>query len=377
MELAPPGPYYNITTGPAHGAKAIYRVAPAFFFFILNCAMGKVTRTRVRRSRRWQPYAAALLRRGYHYIKGRFGSTVGHQSRLHNSGAYTKTLLRKYKKKSTVIPAGDSHENANLTYKIGRKHKFRKPPNSILTTYNNSGGRLTQGVGYQLVQVPFAFLDQTDLNLMFSKITNEDTSGGRVANTKKMIMYTQQAHLMLTNSTTAGNIITIYHLICRKDNSIAPDVAFTNGMTDENGATCAFFLGAHPKTSQKFRELWAIKKVTRRFLGPGASMDCSLKAKCNITIGQQRVTTTSQYYAGITSCFLIVCRGVPINDAAVPSNVYTSGVVLDAVWTKTFRMTWVPQAQERVYFTDNVDHIPVVPQQVLLENSTVAAYNTA
>lgn len=70
----------------------------------------------------------------------------------------------------------------------------------------------------------------------------------------------------------------IYLCRCRGDTSIAPQTAFTNGMSDQGGPTSTSML-LYPSDSDEFNSLWKIAKHQRYVLEPGrqVSLSCSSK----------------------------------------------------------------------------------------------------
>lgn len=273
------------------------------------------------------------------------------------------------------VPSADAREIVHFNYRVGNKRP--KICNGVHVLYNSSGGRITAQSGYQSMNAAVSLMDYTDLEAMFGVIPQEGTVAQRTGT--KLVPLQQTLRFHMTNQQQAGVDITIFHVISRRDSAVDAAQTIITGLTNQWANPAApYYLDIHPKNSQAFRELYVIKKTASRYLGPGATMDITVKCKPKCAINHQRILANGENkYAGITYQLVIIARGVPVNAQANVTDVTTAPVALDFVWTKHQRFTWISTTTEAGTATMGIDSNIANPYSVLLESGTLGVMSSA
>jgi len=271
-------------------------------------------------------------------------------------------------KKSIHQPAinlGTSGSFSNFYYTPRKEPRaFRLIKKGISNNYlvNNNAVRLNASVGSQNNNTVNNMFNQTDLALISSKISSN--------NTQKFICKSCSAETMITNQDVGNVRIYIYDIIARRDLTSSgvsnPSNAWNNSYTDEGGSgTSNQIVGTTPFSGDTFTQFYRVVKITHCTLAQGQTHTHRVRFAPNKIIDEEVVNNVSNGVKGLSTFTMLVYHGVPYNDLTTQSQVSTGAVALDVVTRRQYKYSWMNDSTTSFSSTNSLPSSFTVQEEVM------------
>jgi hypothetical protein len=261
--------------------------------------------------------AAALAGK---YVGGRIGSYLSGSKSVESSVVSTQhDVANRYRKKR--MPKRRRRQWVGFVKKVRAVELAAQP----LQFYGYA--RLDRTTGAVNVQTYRGYMiggttvtNNDELYQIFQQAYNTVS----IADAVEHIIYMKSISLdvQVTNTGSAGAVIDVYKLLCRKTfgSASTPDAQFTaalgelaapsggGSVTTTNAAITAF-------DAPNFCSYWKILNKKEILLGAGQVTTMQLRNARNKRIDGKLLTSSPQAVPGYTMCYLFMIRGVPENNA--------------------------------------------------------------
>lgn len=259
------------------------------------------------------------------------------------SNSYTKT---KTKRRKTGRVRQDGTGTSQSFCYFGKK----KPSKMGKMVKYVSSPQITEAVGFAVLDTgtpgkqyhgSFSPIGNSgDIANMFNSVASRVSDGvstapavptlGNFQKSFKMYITSLEHFVAFSNSSNGNVTLDIYDCLAKRDRNIViyPDIDWQNGQRyDERGG-----LGGvtgydidipytSPFTSEIFKLYWDVKKITHVDLAQGRSHEHVHHHDVNRMIDTELYATAAMY-KGLTSCIMVVVRGMPV-ETAINSGVAT------------------------------------------------------
>lgn len=231
-------------------------------------------------------------------------------------------------------------------------------------------------------------ISTTDMGDCMSILGIPETVVGNTARTRRMLLESVKARYRFKNQTNVPVTLTLYDVVARRDfftTALDPISAWTTGLTDQqvsligvpnSNAQTDLFPGSTPFQSQKFCQMYKVRKTKKFVLHAGSEHDHYVHLNAGGILNNEYITNWVQY-RGLTYCLMVVVEGAVVDDAVgAASNVGISGAGVDCVCETRYKFTAVERA--RTMFTQ-YNALPTLGAQntVLEDTDAVTAVATA
>lgn len=188
-------------------------------------------------------------------------------------------------------------------------------------------------------------------------------------NTTQLILERMTADFSFTNQNETTVFLDFYQITPRytaSNATISPTTSADNGLLDMSGSTRTFTsLGAVPTDSKQFTAFFSISKKYTIELAQGQSH----MHKTSFTLNQKYIKELfnvmgSTYLPNMTKIFMVVGRGVPINDQTTKTNVSTSSVAVDIVRNERYYWNYINPTTSTYTFTSA---LPAITTEYVLD----------
>ena len=289
------------------------------------------------------------------------GSNPRLRKKKNRPSASAPILARKFK---SVRVNALSHGSSQswFTHKMNPTPAFK-----VITKVNqsnwyvtNQSYRLSTGAGAQGFQEFGMFTGGTfggtnynsDLAVIVGKIT-ASTGSGSTGRTTNVALQSCSNKMMIANNESTPVVVTLYDVVCRRDDITGPYNAFSFGVYDESTTTSnGHDLGSTPFNSQLFTTKYKILKKSEIILPCGSVHEHNVFYAPRKVFKAEILTNANQSLEGLTVYTFIVYKGTPENDPALHVN--TSGATLDIVITKSLRYTFSSDTTANFSYTNNL-----------------------
>lgn len=208
-------------------------------------------------------------------------------------------------------------------------------------------GNIISDYGKQQWEDVYNSLNNTDIRAMFTQSrqtnTNTNNSGQSVTDVShKLYLDSMTIDTIFTNASAGTNIIHIYDLVARVDFEQStfnnPYGAFGNHLVDEAGLNTfeerAFYWGAEPTESARFRRLYKVLRKTKVELHTGRShchtKHVSYKGLLPLAKAYEKELAFQTWaFGGITQFTMVIAHGLPCDNGSAPTPGSIELVTLD------------------------------------------------
>lgn len=329
--------------------------------------MGKYRRSNriaARMGRLAAPYVSAAAKAasyaGYKYVK-KYGGR----------GARSRTKTRTKRQGSGIIQQGTSGVS-NSYYSMKRAKMYKK----VRDILKSSPLKINRRVDTTRVEWDagsqsnnaFDFMDYNRLSQLYSSI-GLSTVG---ATTASLVMKDASIRLCLTNQSNANCYVCLYDIEYRKDvvsgsDSSTPLSSWVNGLAvvptgtgSEVSSTGTFDVGTTPFQSPDFCRKYKVVRVTKVYLELGKSHIHHVFIKRPRMLNGRMFDNSGAQtlgYGGISHSLLMVCRGMPVNDATTDTNIAFGSGALDVITEEKISWNYDSDNTPQYFFDDNQEAI--------------------
>lgn len=218
--------------------------------------------------------------------------------------------------------------------------------------------RIEWDAGAQVVN-NFAVGSYTDIQGMFSAIGASATG----QDTTRMVVKSAKHKLSFTNQSNANACVTLYDIEFKRDTYIGSDfvtplTAWSTGVarTEESGdSPSELNVGTTPYQSSDFCRTYRVTKVTKIYLDPGKSHMHYISIAANKLLNNGMTDSSQQqaYWRGFSHACLMVCQGLPVNDATTDTLIAMGSGAIDVVEERTYEQCYPQYGLKRYYFDNN------------------------
>lgn len=190
-----------------------------------------------------------------------------------------------------------------------------------------------------------------------------DQTGNATGQTTRPVLHLQCNNQWTFRSCSETPIVlTVHHIIARKDHNVDPLDLWRNGLTDTykqfldcyaTTSAARTSLGVTPFMSTPFCQHFKIIGTRRVTLGPGETHQMYVKQKAmKMVDGQYLKNSTAKYRAGFTYALMFTIRGVLANDAE--GDVGVPGVKINYEVKQMYKWKLVNELnRDQFYYFDN------------------------
>lgn len=301
------------------------------------------------------------------------------KTRLSRAGAVSSgvsaAVLSRMMKRTKISPnlrkrqGGRRKVRINAYPKVGtggtystfyRKHRASKRSRTMkligaLNAYNiNSAGVLTASIGTQASGTLASAFGLTDLNTCFNNI---NPSGAGFLTTHALFTSASLKHT-ITNDENTNIFVDIYDIVARKDvsasatNAATPDLAFYQGLVDENNASQYTNIGSTPFRSALFTQFYKVHKITHCCLATGQSHQHRVSWSPNRVVNREEANYSTGNIGGLTYYTMVVIKGGPVDALSASSTVSTAYAKISYTTEVEYRYTFISDSKTN-YFASN------------------------
>lgn len=241
----------------------------------------------------------------------------------------TKPYRKKYAKKSGLMApsTGLAGSLSKTVYHEKHRMTLTKKMISTMTPINyyqfNNAYRFAAPPGRQSANSIQYFI-QPDLLPQYNSITSGPNAS------KQLFIHSLTATTTFANAGSSPVQLILYDVGYKREMDIsdvttfAPELAWNNGEIQEGNALGSAMLGAFPNRIGLFNDYYKIKKVTTKFLGPGAAHTHNLQIEPNKRVSMNRVNGSIRY-AGLSHATLVLVKGLPVDTSGTTLFLDASG----------------------------------------------------
>lgn len=225
--------------------------------------------------------------------------------------------------------------------------------------YNNAG-RTDVPVGLQSTTV-IPLYDKTDITSIKGNISGSN-------NTARLYLDQCNSTFRFTNQGITALWITLYHIVCRKDNSTFTTCAnaWQTGIQDESGGASAYtHFGSIPTSSVSFNSYFKIKRIHKVALQAGASHEHTVQIHPRRVINYEEFNNVTYGVKDITSYVMFTASTSAYNDSTTKTSVTLGNGHLDYVYHKSYKYGWISDEQTSYYESNNLAGTFAVNQDVM------------
>ena len=247
----------------------------------------------------------------------------------------TKTATQTRKKtRVAVMPTGECSDSF---FKYGKnnlapgiRQALKSAPMNVINT--NSGGQIVVPDGEQKANVLVNFLDDTELDALFTAASN-------AASTGKVVYMGGEMDFMITNHSSATLRFAIYVISQRRDVNESAVEKWSGGIDDTGGSATNYSdFGSRPFHSYEFNLWKKVLTVVPFCLAPGQTHVHHFKyARKRVYNTGTSGQTSLAYLKGWTLEFLVVAHGVAATDSTGASTTLADGQ-FNYIWAKRHKV---------------------------------------
>lgn len=277
----------------------------------------------------------------YNYAKRKFkkGRASKYRRRY---GASKKPFPKKVKSQIRELKRLAESDMGILTYRsraVGR----------VIATAGVQAVSATAGSATSIIETALGQLRYYNPSAPSSLTTADGASG---TYQKEFLIDTTYSSLIIRNNYQVPCKVSVYVCVPKEDTSIAPQTAWSNGLTDESNSANTV-VNIYPSDSSQFNDLWKIKKSIRKELQAGSELNVSDSHKSfqyDPSLYDSHPTEYSRKCGSVA--YMIVIQGVVCHDTALDEQT-TIGCGVDWMLDRTLKIKYSAGADIRYTYINN------------------------
>lgn len=271
----------------------------------------------------------------------------GKRTGIRRLNVQTKGIMTTYSK--DYKPSNKFGKMMQKKYWIGARNiQVSSNPFSILTSDNKQAN------------ASYGLFTASDLTLMLTIDNQQGGALGTVNNTNRLFINNCYNETLISNNNNFPVEVICYRMTAKKDTSMSPSVAWTEGLYNENASALVDLApnyGITPLESIKLNQYYKTQKITSLTLQAGGTHKASFSIDLNRVINNEYIVESYredpiiESLRDITTYLLWVVRGYPQQASGQPGLVQVESASVNFISTEKYSWKRIADSNTQIQYT--------------------------